>query len=220
MALKEFDTIAWKISRGVKMSNIQEKYIREINTSDSFFDSLRQDYKGFDTWIAKKADAGEKAYILFDDTKIVAFLYLKIESPIDNTDISPALDTNVTWLKIGTLKIDAHGTKPGERIIKKIFDFAVANNIYNIYVTSFEKQAPLIKLLKRYGFVQHSKKINELVLTKNIPTHVQALKNDILLDYPAINATSDKYLLSIYPKYHTGMFSDSMLNTESYDILK
>lgn len=55
------------------MSNIQEKYIREINTSDSFFDSLRQDYKGFDTWIAKKADAGEKAYILFDDTKIVAF---------------------------------------------------------------------------------------------------------------------------------------------------
>ena len=202
------------------MSNIQEKYIREINTSDSFFDSLRQDYKGFDTWIAKKANAGEKAYILFDDTKIVAFLYLKIESPIDNTDISPALDTNVTWLKIGTLKIDAHGTKLGERIIKKIFDFAVANNIYNIYVTSFEKQAPLIKLLKRYGFVQHGKKINELVLTKNIPTHVQALKNDILLDYPAINATSDKYLLSIYPKYHTGMFSDSMLNTESYDILK
>ena len=119
-------------------------------------------------------------------------MYLKIESPIDNTDISPALDTNVTWLKIGTLKIDAHGTKLGERIIKKIFDFAVANNIYNIYVTSFEKQAPLIKLLKRYGFVQHSKKINELVLTKNIPTHVQALKNDILLDYPAINATSDK----------------------------
>lgn len=49
---------------------------------------------------------------------------------------------------------------------------------------------------------------------------MQALKNDILLDYPAINATSDKYLLSIYPKYHTGMFSDSMLNTESYDILK
>lgn len=63
------------------MSNIQEKYIREINTSDSFFDSLRQDYKGFDTWIAKKADAGEKAYILFDDTKIVAFFVSKNRKP-------------------------------------------------------------------------------------------------------------------------------------------
>ena len=203
------------------MSNIQEKYIREIDTSDSFFDSLRQDYKGFDAWIAKKAKANEKAYTLFDDNgQIVAFLYLKIENPVDNTDIKPALSINVPWLKIGTFKINAHGTKLGERFVKKIFDFAVSNNIYNIYVTAFEKQAPLIDLLKRYGFTQYGKKNNELVLTKKIPTCVQALKNDILLDYPAVNATSDKYLLSIYPKYHTGMFSDSILHTESYDILK
>lgn len=202
------------------MSNIQEKYIREINTSDSFFDSLRQDYKGFNQWIEKKANAGEKAYLLFDNNKIIAFLYLKIENQVDNTDISPALDTNVPWLKIGTLKINAHGTKLGERFVKKIFDFAVSNNIYNIYVTVFEKQTPLIKLLERYGFTKHGKKIDEIVLVKNISFSRQTLKNDILLDYPVVDATCNKYILSIYPKYHTGMFSDSMLKTENYDILK
>ena len=202
------------------MSNIQEKYIREIDTSDLFFDSLRQDYKDCNSWVEKKANAGEKAYILFDDNKIVAFLYLKIENPVDNTDISPVLDVNVPWLKIGTLKINAHGTKLGERFIKKIFDFAVSNNIYNIYVTAFEKQAPLIKLLERYGFTKHGKKIDEIVLAKNISFSRQTLKNNILLDYPAVDATCNKYLLSILPKYHTGMFSDSILKTENYDILK
>lgn len=62
---------------------------------------------------------------------------------------------------------------------------------------------------------------NENVLIKNISTSKENLKNDILLDYPAVKiASCNKYILSIYPKYHTGMFSDSILKTENYDILK
>ncbi len=204
------------------MSNIEEKHIKNIDISDAFFNSLREDYEGFDNWISKKAFCNEKAYVLFNDGKLVAFLYLKIENPVDNTGITPRLNTNFSWLKIGTMKIDAHGTKLGERFIKKIFDFAISNNIFNIYVTVFEKQLPLIMLFKKYGFMEYGKKNNnENVLIKNISTSKENLKNDILLDYPAVKiASCNKYILSIYPKYHTGMFSDSILKTENYDILK
>ncbi|EEF15142.1 acetyltransferase, GNAT family [Campylobacter rectus RM3267] len=203
------------------VSHIQEKYIRDISIADPFFDSLRSDYVGFDIWLSKKAEKGEKAHILTDsDNKLLAFLYLKIENPVDNADINPQLDTNYAWLKIGTLKISPHGTKLGERFIKRIFDFAISNSIFNIYVTVFEKQDLLIKLLKKYGFVYFGKKGDELVLVKTISTSSRMLQGDILLDYPSIATGGDKYILSIYPKYHTGMFSDSMLKTESYDILK
>lgn len=202
------------------MSNIQEKYIREIDTTNSFFDSLRIDYNEFDTWISKKALAGEKAYTLVDNGQIVAFLYLKIENPVDNKDINPKLNDSLPWLKVGTMKINAHGTKLGERFIKKIFDFAVSNNIYNIYVTVFAKHAPLIALLKKYGFIEYGTKNDEIILIKNIPISNQDIKNDILLDYPSVKTRGNKYILSIFPQYHTGMFSDSMLKIESYDILK
>lgn len=59
------------------MSNIEEKYIKNIDISDAFFNSLREDYEGFDNWISKKAFCNEKAYVLFNDGKLVAFLYLK-----------------------------------------------------------------------------------------------------------------------------------------------
>ncbi|WP_298954173.1 GNAT family N-acetyltransferase [uncultured Campylobacter sp.] len=203
------------------MSNIEEKYIKDIDISNPFFDSLRSDYDGFDAWIERKALSGEKAYVLFDDNRIVAFLYLKVENPVDNTNIDPRLDTGHPWLKIGTMKIEAHGTKLGERLIKRVFDFAVSKNIYDVYVTSFAKQTPLIALLKRYGFVEYGKKNEEIVLIKNIPTRRQDIRGDILLDYPAVITTNaNKYILGIWPEYHTRMFSDSILKTENYDILR
>ena len=44
---------------------------------------------------------------------------------------------------------------------------------------------------------------------------------NVLLDYPLIKkAGCKKYLLSIYPKYHTRLFPDSILNNESYDVVQ
>ncbi|MDP0971239.1 N-acetyltransferase, partial [Klebsiella pneumoniae] len=44
---------------------------------------------------------------------------------------------------------------------------------------------------------------------------------DILLDYPRIlTAKVNKYLLAIYPDYHTRLFPDSKLINESPDIVK
>ncbi|WP_268011709.1 hypothetical protein [Aeromonas veronii] len=46
-------------------------------------------------------------------------------------------------------------------------------------------------------------------------------QNDALLDYPYISVENNrKFLLSIYPEFHTKLFPDSILNNESADIVE
>lgn len=203
------------------MANIQYKFFSEIDLKDSFFDSLRQDYQGFDNWYNKKALQGEKAYILYEENKLVCFLYLKEENPIDNTGIIPPLDSAKSWIKVGTFKVIPHRTKLGERLIKRMFDFAISRNIFNLYLTIFSKHKALINLLEQYGFKQWGNKGDELVLIKNIATTSKEIQQDICLDFPSINTKNvSKYILGIYPQYHTRMFSDSMLKNENFSILQ
>ena len=105
------------------------------------------------------------------------------------------------------------------RFVKKIFDFAVAQDTQFIYVTVFEQHEPLIKLLETYGFAPYGIKTtpngDEQVLLKSF---VQ-IKGSPTYDYPIINTRSNKWIISVYDKYHTGLFPDSRLNTESPDLI-
>lgn len=184
------------------------KDFSEIDLNDPFFNSLKEDYIGFERWFKKKSS--EKAFVQYFDGQLQAFLYLKNESKEVPEGIFPMLPAG-KWLKVGTFKIDAHNTKLGERFIKKIVDQAVYGKFDSIYVTIFPKQKPLIQLLQKYGFTEKGKKGDELVLVKNM----KSLCGDILRDYPLINTTGRrKFLLSIYPEYHTRLFPDSILLTE------
>jgi len=201
------------------VANIESKYFKDISLNDEFFDSLKTDYNEFTTWFNKKSSDDKHAFTLYEDNNLMAFLYLKIEEEIDK-DISPQLELKKR-LKVGTFKIDAHGTKLGERFIKKIFDVAVFKKIDEIYVTIFEKHKGLINLLETFGFYKYGTKTNsngvEFVFIKKLFN----IKDDILKDYPIVQTEhKNKFVLSIMPKFHTMLFSDSILNNESVDILK
>ncbi|UVL46077.1 hypothetical protein LOY57_25990 [Pseudomonas moraviensis] len=100
------------------MKNLKYCNFSEVDLTDTFFDSLKLDYEGFETWFDKKRVSGELAYVFYNSkNKIDGFLYLKSEVDIDES-INPPLPVAST-LKVGTLKINAHGTKLGERFIKK-----------------------------------------------------------------------------------------------------
>src|SRR5436190_953555 len=61
-----------------KVLSVRHDYIGNISVTDTFFDSFRRDYSGFDNWFNRKAD--ETAYLCSSDNgKIQAFLYLKVE---------------------------------------------------------------------------------------------------------------------------------------------
>lgn len=201
------------------MANIELKYFRDINLNDNFFYSLKSDYAEFEKWYKNKALEDRTAFVLYENSNLMAFLYLKIEDETDD-NIFPIFSKK-RRLKVGTFKIDAHGTKLGERFIKKIFDIAIDKKVDEIYVTIFEKHLGLLNLLKTFGFYVHGIKTTtngeELVLIKRF----EHLKNDILKDYPIIQTEYKRiYGLSIYPVFHTRLFSDSILNNESVNILE
>lgn len=193
------------------------KKFDEIDLSDCFFDSLKEDYQGFDTWYNKKAKAKEVAFIQKDSTgKLQGFLYMKNENEA-LLDITPNM-TAAKRLKVGTFKIDAHNTKLGERFLKKIVDRAIFDKVEEIYVTIFKKHNGLIKLLERYGFKKYGTKGEgqelELVFTKKM----NSISGDLLSDFPLFRTNGkQKFVLAIKPEYHTKLFPDSILNNERID---
>ena len=205
--------------------DLQVQRFSDIDLNDSFFDSLRASYPEFNEWYNKKAAAGATAYCYYVDNELKDFLYLKIEEE-ELSDLTPALPAKKR-LKVGTFKVDnedRHTTR-GERFMKKIMDMAIAEDVDEIYVTMFptEELQGLIRMFEKFGFSHIADKPHEggnaeYVLIKGMTTHV----DDFKLDYPFVKkASSNKYVLSIVPEFHTHLFPDSILkNEKKYDLIQ
>ena len=205
--------------------DLQVQRFSDINLNDSFFDSLRASYPEFNEWYNKKAAAGATAYCYYVDNELKDFLYLKIEEE-ELSDLTPALPAKKR-LKVGTFKVDnedRHTTR-GERFMKKIMDKAIAEDVDEIYVTMFptEELQGLIRMFEKFGFSHIADKPHEggnaeYVLIKDMTTHV----DDFKLDYTFVKkASSNKYVLSIVPEFHTHLFPDSILkNEKKYDLIQ
>ena len=201
-----------------KALNVKKELMGNIDVKDSFFDTFRPVYKGFEKWFAKKSD--EEAYICRSDKNdIIGFLYLKTEDESENySSITPTF-TPKRRLKVGTFKVEASGSRLGERFIKIIFDNAIARNLDEIYVTLFKDRAELKRLydlLIRWGFYNYGVKDTdgqqETVLIKNLGTY--DAQKSVIANFPNINGSSAKMILPIMAQYHTSLFPDSKLNTE------
>lgn len=193
---------------------VKKKFL-DIDLNDVFFDSLKASYVEFVDWFAKKSRDGAWAYTSYDGELLTGFLYVKTEDEEVN-DIVPSLPA-LKRIKVGTFKIDARGTKMGERFVKKIFDHAVHENASEIYVTVFSEHAPLIALLEKYGFILHGTKTTangvENVYLKKIG---YIFPGDLVKSYPLIdNSKGNSHLLAIRPVWHTRLLPDSILKNEN-----
>ena len=128
------------------LNNIVHKTFAEIDLQDTFFQSLRNDYPDFDNWFKRKSN--QDAFVQYENNKIIGFLYLKVEEKLVD-DVVPNIFANKI-LKVGTFKINAHGTKMGEQFIKIIMDYAVNENVDVCYVTIYEKHNSLIELVQQF----------------------------------------------------------------------
>lgn len=194
---------------------------REINLSDRFFDSLKEDYEDFENWYGKKQANHEDAYVQYDkDNNLQGFLYIKMEEEKIVKDVIPNIEAE-RIMKVGTFKIDAHGTRMGEQFLKVLFDYAIDNNADVCYVTIFEKYRGLIELISRYGFKEWGIKEKGGKTEKVFLRNMRLIVGDIFEDYPLVTCRgSHKYLLSVYPKYHSKLFPESILTNESRNIIK
>ncbi|MGA9884744.1 MAG: PIN domain-containing protein [Candidatus Acidiferrales bacterium] len=203
-----------------KVLSVRRAHFGQVELRSRFFDSFREDYGGsaFDKWFNRKAD--ETAYVCYEGENLTAFLYLKTEGPEENyADIGPPFKPKHR-LKIGTFKVELNGFKLGERFLKIVFDNAIRQRADEVYVTIFPKrieQQRLVRLLEDFGFQHYGKKINdygeEMVYVRDTTPRFDA--SDPKLTFPYVRRASRAFIVPIYPEYHTELFPDSILKTES-----
>ena len=199
-----------------KVLNVQKLKFGKIDLNDTFFDSLKEDYVGFDKWFIKKYD--EEAYITINSNNgmLLSFLYLKVEDEKENySNIVPMFPPK-RRLKVGTFKVISNGFRLGERFVKIIFDNALKNHVQEIYVTIYDKrpeQHRLIELLGQWGFTLWGTKGEELVYVRDFSPKFDI--ENLKACFPYISKEKNVYIVPIYPEYHTELLPDSILNTES-----
>lgn len=200
-----------------KVLNVQKLKFGKIDLNDTFFNSLKEDYAGFDKWFIKKYD--EEAYITINSNNgmLLSFLYLKVEDENENySNINPQFSPK-RRLKIGTFKVISNGFRLGERFVKIIFDNALKNHVQEIYVTIYDKrpeQRRLIDLLEQWGFVLWGTKgEGELVYVRDFSPRFDI--GNLKACFPYISKGKNAYIVPILPEYHTELLPDSILKTES-----
>lgn len=190
----------------------------DLNLNDPFFDTLKEDYPGFEDWFHRKTD--DIAFVVQQDAQLDAFLYMKLEDKEEDYSrfykpLSPA-----KRLKVGTFKISRNGLYLGERFFRIILEHAIINNVDEVYVTIFPKrpeQKRLIEFLNTFGFENETqdKHSGELVYVRKMKTITSpepSLKN-----FPYIQKAAERnyFMLAIDSVYHTKLIPDSILREEN-----
>lgn len=192
--------------------SIKKLKFRDCDIEDNFFSSLKNDYPEFEDWFEKKQN--DSVYVHQDDLDFIqGFLYLKREEEDEDYSEMELPLVPKKRLKIGTFKISENGYYMGERFFKVIFENAIRNNLFEIYVTIFSHHTLLIDYFKRFGFKQVTSKLDtgELVFVRNLETY----ENNEYQGYPILNMNSKRfYILPIKPEYHTHLLPDAILRTE------
>ncbi|MFM9873670.1 MAG: GNAT family N-acetyltransferase [Fimbriimonadaceae bacterium] len=117
-----------------------------LDPNDSFWDSFKHDYVGFEQWLEKvRLDHRDCWVIEGEPGKLAGALIVKWEGK-----------TNVgeKTLKICSFKVDSSfgGRKYGELLLKTVFKYCLANEGDALYVTVFPHHVQLIQLLTDFGF--------------------------------------------------------------------
>lgn len=192
------------------------KKFSDINLSDVFFDSLKADYPGtasstgFVEWFRRKADSGATALVFEDEEGIGAFVALK------NEEESIKLQTGSLpvkkRMKISTFRIAERYRRQriGEGAIGLLLWKWQQSGLEEIYVTVFEKHDTLIAQLKRFGFLNQGRNLNEEYVYVKSRTRIDF--SDPYKSFPFLKSSfAYAGYIIIDDNYHDTMFAYSEL---------
>ena len=188
---------------------IRKEHLYNINLKDSFFDSLRKDYLGFDDWFNRKKEYSENiAYISKRDGRITSFLMLKEEDENEDYSDFEKPFKKGKRLKISTFKVEETGKKIGECFIKITINEAMQKNVDEIYVTTFPKQNALRYLLEQYGFKFYTYKNSKNKENTQEMVYVKNMKDKST--YPFVQIKNQNiFIFPVRPEYHKLLFEEA-----------
>lgn len=128
---------------------IEEKQLKDLDINDSFFDSLKSEYKDFIIWF--NTNLNRKVYVTYQNNKITSILVLKIEDELEIYNFTKELKPSKR-LKICTLKVSDKYKKLGTKYLKIALTEAIKNNVNEIYIILYTNHKDLINLLEKNNY--------------------------------------------------------------------
>jgi predicted nucleic acid-binding protein len=201
--------------------NLQNLSLHKLNLKDNFFDSLKEDYDGFNDWFNSSAAEGRKAWINMDISteQINAVLIYKSEINEIITNDNKALPSRA--IKISTFKVgeQIRGRRVGELLFKTVFEYAYKNSYSWVYLTIHPEKHDFLKdMCIDLGFYSYGidiKSNRDEVFVKQIG--IQDSTPQILSSFefyrrysPSIQCQNVvKHIVPIKQKYHHTLFPDN-----------
>ena len=193
---------------------VENLFLYELDVNNTFFDSLRETYDGFNEWFKEKCGERRKCWCIKENSKILAICIYKDEKNETIADNGEPLIGKI--LKLCTFKVapEFRGRKSGERLLYIAFKYAVENNFDWIYLhTRGEEQESLIGLCEEYGFFNYGKYKNDDVLLKSMKHEQNVNLSPLeysLKYYPFYmdDVSVGKFIVPIQPKFHNDLFPD------------
>jgi len=194
---------------------LKEEFIYNLDMSDPFFDSLKEEYEEFETWFKKISRGGRRCWVHFrEDGTIGGLLVYKVENePIDSDPSFPAKER----LKISTFKVTHMGYKIGELFIKLSVEYSLKNGLAEIYLTHFTQPNDyLVDLITEYGFNKVAiNRRGEDIFVKELLPDMKVIKSLPPIEiskrfYPNFydGRKINKFIVPIRPEYHERLFID------------
>ena len=193
---------------------VEHLFVYTLDHGDSIFDSFREDYPGFDRWLAKCSSEHRKAWVIKRGGKLAGIAIYKRE---DGSEI----DEQGPVLKLCSFKVaDEHrGMGYGELLMRSSYDFARENGLKWIYLTAFEEKQPhLLAFLEDLGYERlgEMKDGKELIYTKPVGHHGElpdiSDPGEYLRRYGPFEfkrAVATPYLVPIKPEFPRVLFPDA-----------
>lgn len=205
-----------KLPKSLKIDNlspiIEPEWCYNININDSFFDSLRNDYIGFNNWFKNKCQSEHRqCFVVKEQDKLEGICIYKTE----DSEESVKYGMKGFVVKLCTFKLTIKGRKLGELLLKNIFSTCYNANVDWIYVTAFENNY-ICQFFESFGFEKYKltkKDTGELIFRKRLNPNQSDLINTPL-DYhikfgPRYFETSqNSFLVPIKTSYHEMLFPE------------
>ncbi|EKR71276.1 GNAT family N-acetyltransferase [Leptospira noguchii] len=187
--------------------------VYSLNDKDPIFESLRESYPNFDTWLQKCKREHREAIIIQRENALAAICIFAEETK----DQIKGLKGKI--LKLNTFKVSAKfsGYKLGELLLKSVIRIARHEKFAHLYLTTYEHQIQLINFLEDFGFraIPVRNEREELVFVKNI-IPIQSSSRLTSLEFqihfgPGIEKFDEVsiYLVPIQPQYSRLLFRET-----------
>lgn len=147
---------------------IEEKQLKDLDINDTFFDSLKSDYKDFIIWFNNHLN--RKVYVTYQNNKITSLLVLKIEDELEIYNNFTKEFKPSKRLKICTLKVIDKYKRLGTKYLELALTEAIKNKVNEIYITLYTNHKDLINLLEKNNYTYYCDNTN------NERVYVQKIK--------------------------------------------